>query len=184
MLYWLVPLVVVILLLGLWLLFTAQRLDRLHARVDAAGAALDAQLVRRSAALLHTAETSTDADGLDGPLRTECERVARAALDVLDVTADAAPGGRQAVENAVGRMLAEVSLASPGMQPQMVDELREAAARVQVARRFFNDAVRDARRLRVRRRVRLLRLAGHREMPEFFDIDDTIVVPDVKRNDT
>jgi hypothetical protein len=172
--------VVVVLLLGLWVLFTAQRLDRLHARVDAAGAALDAQLVRRAAALLHTAESGAEASGLADPLRVQCEQVARAALDV---TADQAPGGRQAAENSVGRMLAAVSGASLGMHPEVVDELREAAARVQVARRFFNDAVRDTRALRSRRMPRLLRLAGHREMPEFFDIDDTIVVPEVKRID-
>ena len=36
-------------LVVLYALWTARRLDRLHARVDAAAAALDAQLVRRSA---------------------------------------------------------------------------------------------------------------------------------------
>jgi hypothetical protein len=56
-------------------------------------------------------------------------------------------------------------------------ELREAAARVLIARRFYNDAVRDTRALRARRMPRLLRLAGHRAMPQFFDIDDTAPNP-------
>src|SRR2546427_832610 len=42
----------------MWITFTLTRLDRLHARVDAAQAALDAQLVRRAAALLQVAETA------------------------------------------------------------------------------------------------------------------------------
>ena len=54
---WLVAAVVVAVLVTMWVTFTVTRLDRLHARVDAAGAALDAQLVRRAAALLHVAET-------------------------------------------------------------------------------------------------------------------------------
>jgi hypothetical protein len=34
--------------------------------------------------------------------------------------------------------------------------------------------VRDTRALRARRMPRLFRLAGRRELPEFFDIDDTV----------
>jgi len=55
-------------------------------------------------------------------------------------------------------------------------ELHEAAARVLIARRFYNDAVRDTRTLRARRMPRLLHLAGRRAMPQFFDIDDTLPV--------
>jgi hypothetical protein len=47
-----------------------------------------------------------------------------------------------------------------------------------IARRFFNDAVRDTRTLRARRMPRLLHLAGRRELPLFFDIDDTSVFSD------
>ncbi len=53
-------------------------------------------------------------------------------------------------------------------------ELAESAMRVMIARRFYNDAVRDTRTLRARRMPRLLRLAGHRSLPRFFDIDDTV----------
>jgi hypothetical protein len=45
---------------------------------------------------------------------------------------------------------------------------------VLIARRFYNDAVRDTRTLRRRRLPRLLHLAGRRELPQFFDIDDTV----------
>ncbi|MCW2667162.1 MAG: hypothetical protein JWN57_2124, partial [Frankiales bacterium] len=42
--------VALVVVLALYVTWTAGRLDRLHARVDAAWAALDAQLVRRAAA--------------------------------------------------------------------------------------------------------------------------------------
>ncbi len=48
-------LVVIVVLLGMYVSWTSTRLDRLHARVDAARAALDAQLVRRSAVTIELA---------------------------------------------------------------------------------------------------------------------------------
>jgi hypothetical protein len=47
-----------------------------------------------------------------------------------------------------------------------------------LARRFYNDAVRDTQAFRRRRVVRALRLTGHAPEPEFFDIDDTPPVSD------
>src|SRR6202012_781662 len=57
-------------------------------------------------------------------------------------------------------------------------ELHEAGVRLLIARRFYNDAARDTRKLRSGLMPRILHLAGHREMPQFFDIDDTFVYPD------
>jgi len=48
---------------------------------------------------------------------------------------------------------------------------------VGLARSFHNSAVTDTRALRRRRMPRLLRLAGHRAMPSFFDMDDTAFRP-------
>jgi hypothetical protein len=48
----------------------------------------------------------------------------------------------------------------------------DADVRVGLARRFYNDAVRDTRALRRRRPARLLRLHAGRPMPRYFDIDD------------
>lgn len=173
MLYWLLPVVVVVaVLLGMWVAFTITRLDRLHARVDAAGAALEAQLVRRAAAVRNAAKAPAlpGSPRLEDELRAECELIAEQALNLPDESSES----RETVENSVGRMLAQLADRSAALPPETVAELREAAARVQVARRFFNDAVRDTRAVRGRRMPRLLRLSGHREMPEFFDIDDTL----------
>jgi len=163
---WLVLAVVVAIGLSMWVTFTLTRLDRLHARVDAARAALDAQLVRRAAALQHVAEAPDT--GVDPAIRSRLDQIAFDALTL------AQPARRQAVENTVGRAVAELVEGSSSIEPRALAEIREAAARVLVARRFYNDAVRDTRALRSRRMPRLLRLAGRVELPEFFDIDDTV----------
>jgi hypothetical protein len=162
---WLLLAVSLTVLLTMWVTFTLTRLDRLHARVDAAQAALDAQLVRRAAALLHVAESPDSA--VAEQHRAHYETVARAALNV-DTTE------RPGVENAVGRALTDLALGAGELRADAAAELREAAARVLISRRFYNDAVRDTRTLRARRMPRLLHLAGRRAMPQFFDIDDTL----------
>ncbi len=162
---WLVVAVVLAVVLSIWITSTLTRLDRLHARVDAARAALDAQLVRRAAALLHVAESP--GSGLDAEQRSYRQTVAEAALNPDPSSA------REVVENAVGRAVLELAGDETLVAPEAAAELREAAVRVQVARRFYNDAVRDTRSLRARRMTRLLRLAGHADLPQFFDIEDT-----------
>ncbi|WP_375490333.1 hypothetical protein [uncultured Jatrophihabitans sp.] len=164
---WLVFAVLVAVLLTTWVTFTATRLDRLHARVDAAQAALEAQLVRRAAALLHVAESPDSGASADS--RGRLDAVARAAL-----TPDRDEPTRQANENAVGREIRGLAAVTPPLRADASGELHEAAARVLIARRFYNDAVRDTRALRARRMPRMLRMAGRRAMPDFFDIDDTI----------
>jgi hypothetical protein len=163
---WLALIGSLMVVLGLWIAFTASRLDRLHARVDAAQSALDAQLVRRVAALRHAAETAP-------ALADQRERVEAIAHIALNAWGE----DRQTAENEVGRAVAEVAAGSGdsgGLTSAQSDELHESAVRVSIARRFYNDAVRDTRALRGRRMPRLLHLAGRRELPRFFDIDDTI----------
>jgi hypothetical protein len=167
---WLIAAVLVAILLTTWVTFTLTRLDRLHARVDAAQAALDAQLVRRAAALLHLAEMPGSGIATDTAL--DLAVVARHALVVnLD--------DRQAVENRVGRSIAGLAQQRSTLPTEAAGELSEAATRVLIARRFYNDAVRDTRTLRSRRMPRLLHLAGNRELPQFFDIDDTSLFAEV-----
>ena len=147
-------------LLGAYVTWTAGRLDRLHARVDAAWAALDAQLVRRAAAA-RALVPYVDGDPL---LAGRLEEAAHAALD-------AGEQDREGVENDLSRALRSAVLRlGPGAP---IDELRAAASRVALARSFHNTAVKDTRAVRWRRIPRLLRLAGHRAMPTYFEIDDT-----------
>lgn len=154
----------------MWVTFTLTRLDRLHARVDAAQAALDAQLVRRAAALLHVAESPDS--GVPAGERPRFDTIAQHALNTGESDAE-----REVIENAVGRAVADLAARPESLRPDAEAELREAAARVLISRRFYNDAVRDTRTLRVRRMPRVFRMAGHREMPQYFDIDDTLPGP-------
>jgi hypothetical protein len=163
---WAIFAVVLAAALTSWVTFTATRLDRLHARVDAAQAALDAQLVRRAAAVQRVAAVA--AADLDPQLTAGLADGATAALA-------AGPAEREPTENALGRVanqLADVSPTLPASYSGDLHEVAESALRVIIARRFYNDAVRDTRALRSRRMARWLRLAGHRESPQFFDIDD------------
>jgi len=152
-----VPFVVVVVLVAAWITWTAGRLDRLHARLDAAEAALDAQLVRRAVA----------AEALPRELagrRTEqVRRTARAARE-------SPLAEREAAENDLSRVLRDLDL--DGTDPRLAD-LRAAASRVGLARQFYNDAVRDTRALRFQPMPRLLHLAGHVPMPVYFEIGGT-----------
>lgn len=157
----------VVVLLSLYVTWTAGRLDRMHARVDAAWAALDAQLVRRAAAardlLAHLPR---------GPEATALADRAAAALA-------AGEEGRDVVENALTRALraaAPLLPHTPEATAALV-EVESVSERVGLARAFHNNAVTDTRALRRRRLPRLLRLAGHRAMPTFFDVDETALRP-------
>jgi hypothetical protein len=146
-----------IVLLAVYVTWTAGRLDRMHARVDAAWAALDAQLVRRAAAaraLVPLLPTGPEAAALQG-----------AAATALEAGAE----GREVVENDLSRALRAVTPLLPAQAD--TGELDTAVSRVGLARSFHNSAVADTRALRFRRLPRALRLAGHRTMPTFFDVD-------------
>jgi len=150
-------------LVASYVTWTAGRLDRLHARVDASWAALDAQLVRRAAAARALLEHLPQ-----GAPHDQLEAAASAAVEAGEL-------GREAVENDLSRVLRTIlpALAGDEAIAHARSELELAVARVGLARSFHNGAVRDT--LTVRRRLlpRALRLAGHRPPPTFFDVDDT-----------
>ena len=158
-----VTVVAVVVLLATWVTWTAARIDLLHGRVEAARASLDAQLVRRAAALQALVDRS---DGLDPDQAARLRAAARASLD-------ADPTTREAAENDLSRALHEIP-ASLDVDPHLLADLTDAARRVAFARRFYNDAVRDTAALRRSRLPRLLRLGGRRPVPAFFEIDDTV----------
>lgn len=155
--------VVGMILIACYVTWTAGRLDRLHARVDASWAALDAQLVRRAAAAQRLLALLPR-----GPEAARLEQSVSAALHTAEQ-------GREGVENDLSRALRQaVPLLPQGDEPrQALDELEAAAGRVGLARSFHNSAVQDTRVVRRRRLPRALRLAGRRELPAFFDVDDT-----------
>jgi 8-oxo-dGTP pyrophosphatase MutT (NUDIX family) len=150
-------LVIVILLTGAWAFQTANRLNRLHVRYDLSWQALDSALARRAVVARAVA---VDAYG-GGP---QGKRLAALA----DAAERAPRSAREAAENELSAALA---LVDPSSLPvALVAELADAEARVLLARRFHNDAVRDTLALRERPAVRLLRLGGTAALPTYFEI--------------
>lgn len=167
---WIIVLAVVV-VLGGYLFWTAGRLDRLHARVDAAKAVLDAQLLRRSGAALDVA-TSGLLDPASAMLVADAATRARVTSDHDREMAESD------LTSALGAALADpayvAELRSGADGGSVLDELAAACRRVGHARRFHNDTVQAARRLRTKMLVRWLRLAGHAPWPETIELDDTV----------
>lgn len=145
-------------------LLRANRLDRLHVRTDAAWAALDDALSRRARAVGELSSAAAEATGRSGP----------AALSAAaELALRAAPGVREDAENELGRALGVLDRAA--LDPVRVARLADAQQRVVIARRVYNDAVRDTLALRSRRMVRWLRLTGTAPLPRYFDIAEPTV---------
>jgi hypothetical protein len=163
----------VALLVALYLSMTAGRLDRLHRRIDTSLHALDIQLLRRSALALDMSASGTF-DPATAVVVADSAHSARAApeddlvarglaeSDLTRVLVEAIPDAQE---------VDELRLAAP--DPALLDELRGTCVRVQLSRRFHNDAVRACRQVRKQRVVRWLRLAGHTPLPETVEMDDT-----------
>jgi hypothetical protein len=191
----------VLLALVVWIVWVdASRLDRLHRRVDSSRAVLDAQLVRRATvaaelatsglldpassivvgeaawAALSAGGQAVSPDAVTGELRAVLAdgrgQRARAAGPPLD---------RGQVESDLTAALREALASSPEVQEltadpagsELLSDLAAAWYRVQLARRFHNDAVALTRSARRGPLVRLLRLAGSAPEPVTFEIDDS-----------
>ncbi len=159
----------VVVVLGLYLSWTAGRLDRLHARIDAARAALDAQLLRRASVTQELATSGV----LDPAASIVLYQTAHAARQAQDEQ-------REVAESELSQTLRAV-LADPDTVqavreapggPEAIGELTAAVRGTPMARRFHNDAVRAARAVRRHRVVRWFRLAGHAPFPMAFEMDD------------
>ncbi|MFJ6213657.1 hypothetical protein ACIQGZ_10065 [Streptomyces sp. NPDC092296] len=160
---------VAVVAVGLYLSWTAGRLDRLHSRIDAARAALDAQLLRRASVSQELA-TSSLLDPAASILLYQASHAARQADEEHREMAESELS--QALRAVFGEpeQVAAVR-AAPGGEEALRD-LTAAVRRVPMARRFHNDGVRAARAVRRHRIVRYFRLAGHAPFPLAFEMDD------------
>ncbi len=160
---WAILLGGVLLVLLAWLTWTLVRLGRLEERVEKAWTALDSQLQRRAGLAEELAR--------EHPAVVGEERAVYLAAFAADARAPV-DGDREMAENVLGRELRELPADLGALPPALRDDLEGTATRVGLARRFYNDAVRDIRALRRRRLARVFRLHGSRPLPRFFDIDD------------
>lgn len=152
-----VTLLVVLAVCAAWAYQRATRLDRLNVRYDLSWQALDGALARRAVVARAVA-----IDAYGGT--PEGKRLA-----ALADSAERAP--RHARENAENELSAALAVVDPASLPAgLIAELADAEARLLLARRFHNDAVRDTLALAERRMVRALRLGGTAALPSYFEI--------------
>ncbi|MEZ0448073.1 hypothetical protein [Cellulomonas sp. ICMP 17802] len=187
--------VTIVVALALWWVWVAaSRLDRLHRKVTSSRAVLDAQLVRRATVAAELA-TSGLLDPVSSVLVGEAAWAALSTgtnelpADLLALVGpdDAPPGGAALLAVDRGRIESELSatlrealddadeVASLRADPagaELVDLLSSSWYRVQLARRFSNEAVVQTLRARRGPLVRLLRLAGHAPEPQSLELDD------------
>ncbi|NCT90907.1 hypothetical protein GXB85_08090 [Cellulomonas sp. APG4] len=175
-----------------WVWVAASRLDRLHRKVASSRSALENQLVRRASVaaelagsgLLDPASTVLVGEAAWTALgaREVTEETPRELAEALAGTAHhvAGPDDREAAESELSRTLrialddrdevAELS-ASP-LGHELLAALAATWYRVQLSRRFHNEAVAQTQRVRRKPAVRLLRLHGHAPVPHTVEIDD------------
>ena len=178
--------VAVLLFLGVYVSWRAGRLDRMHTRLEAARAALDVTLVRRSSVVLELA-SSGFLDPATSMLLAGSAHEARGGERPPGATLTYANLGEiELAQSNLSRAL-RAAFAQPGFRDALDDvdgaadllaELEAAAHQVLVARKFYNTQVAVTRDARSKPLVRLLRLAGHADLPEFFEMDDSLTAAD------
>ena len=161
-------LAVLITFLILYLGMTAGRIDRLHRRIDVARLSLDSHLLRRSGVTLELA-SSGYLDPASAVLISETAHAARLSTDLSSTQRDTAESELTAVLNAV------LDVEGPGGH-QILEEFEASARRVELSRRFLNDAVRACVQLRKQRSARWFHLAGHTALPHTREIYDHVLI--------
>ncbi len=182
---WVAVVIAIVALVAWYLSYTAARLDRLHARVEGSLASLDAQIVRRAEMSLELANSSL-LDPASSLLLAEAAAASLEASESAAVHSEVQEQGlahpRSQVESELTHALRAtltpdtVETITAGREESRADleRLREAGQRVQLARRFHNDAVNDVRRVRSQPMVRLFRLAGRTSLPDLAQFDDDL----------
>lgn len=130
---------------GVWASGMAGRLNRLHIRTDSARVSLEGALRARSSVIA----------ALQPELGQDVSHVNRVALRATDM------GARSEAEN---ELLSELN-GKVWSNPSFL----ESSAKVDLAARFYNDAVSDTLSVRSRPLVRALRLAGRAPLPEYYE---------------
>ena len=184
---WVALALLVAVLLAWYLTYSAARLDRLHAKVEGSLAALDAQIVRRAEAALELGTI-----GLLDPATSLI--LVDAASESLERASERHNGDLLGGQSFTGREPAESNLTEAlavALTPETVDDVRmrggetavdvlgrlqAASLRVQLARRFHNQAVTEVQRVRRKPVVRVFRLAGRAPLPVTVEFDDESAV--------
>jgi len=187
--------IILITILAAWFLWrTAHRIDKLHRKVVAAKIALDQQLQRRAEASIDLAMSQI----LDPASAMMLANEAYTVLDELTPLAETdypmslAPISkhREIAESELTECLRQifpdeqaiaevrsfptVTSSSQSIGYDLLYRVTSAWYRAELARRFYNQAVADARAARRHWYVRAFRLAGHARLPETCELDDAL----------
>ncbi|PID96177.1 MAG: hypothetical protein CSA84_06010 [Actinomycetales bacterium] len=173
--------IILIVLVGWYLSYSAARLDRLHARVEGTVAALDAQVVRRAEATLELVNSGV-LDAATAIMLADAASASLAAAEDTDTASPAFPAERENVESALSEALSmalsadavEILRDDAGYGSELLERVQATGLRVQLARRFHNEAVTDVCRMRRKATVRLFRLAGYAELPRTVEFADEL----------
>jgi hypothetical protein len=173
--WWILALgVLLVASMGLYLSSTAGRLDRLHRRIDTSRLSLEAHLLRRSSIALELAASGV-LDPASSMLIADAAHAARTACDSDHTSRALAESAlTAALVAALGDSQDVAEARQTELGADLLDELSAACLRVELARRFLNDAVRACRQLRSQRAVRWFSLAGHTALPATWEMDDSI----------
>lgn len=159
-----VLLAVALTIVATWAFYTARRLDRLHIRLDRSRESLQSALDRRCAVVAATlpqlapaAHATEEVRLTPTDLSSRLERESELSTSIASlIDASPGPGGNGPGGNGGGALPAST-----------LAELKDADTRVILALRFYNEAVRDTRALRLRPSVRTLHLGGTAALPEY-----------------
>jgi hypothetical protein len=168
---WVFAILFVLVIVGWYLSYTAARLDRLHVRLSGTLAALDARLVRRAEAVVELANSGL----LDGATSLILANAAAQSLEAPSEHGHAREQAESDLTEALDLALtpeAVDGLRASALGTDVLSRLTSACNRVQLARRFHNDAVTDVRRVRRKWAIRLFHLAGYTTMPHTVEFND------------
>lgn len=173
----LVVAIIALFVFGLYLSMTAGRLDRLHRRIELAESALETQLMRRSSIAIELASYGL-LDPATSMVVSNAAHAARVSADRSIQERDLAETNLTEALNAALEPEEFDFVLSEDGGPEILAELAAAAQRVELSRRFLNDAVRACMQVRRQRAVRWFNLAGRTAWPQFREMSDHVVLPD------
>ena len=163
-----------VLLIGWWLSVTAGRIDRVHIRKDEALTALRLQLAWRASAVAKLLSAGVLDPVSREVLAEEIESVSAASQRSLSEYLAAESELTEALCNVFDDADEVSELAQSTHIAALFADLAAACRRVELARRFHNDAVGALQLLRKRSVVRWFRLAGRTPWPVSLDLSDRV----------
>lgn len=160
---------ILVVLAAVYVSWRAGRLDRLHIRLELARESLDAALMQRRAVVLELAGSRLLDPATSLFLAAAAHEARTAGPDEREhAESDLSRALRAAVDQE--RFREKLTESPAGLE--LLEELDAAVTKVVYSRSFYNNAVGVTRTAQRRWLARTLRLAGHTDFPQFFEIDD------------